>query len=117
MRDACALLGIFMRKHKAYRIRIRGLQHPQQVPGSFYRRFIALGWLIAVGSRMAALRKGVEGWIEDGKLRLQDKEAGASVSIPCSWAWVERAALYSGKGPAIGSFEYERLIQRHHCEW
>jgi hypothetical protein len=101
---------------KPYRIRISGSKQPHTVPASFYKRFVALGWLIAAGSRLADPRHGVAAWLEDGKIRLQDKEAGVSVSIPCSWAWVERAALYDTSGPRVGSAEYERLIQRHHCE-
>jgi hypothetical protein len=101
---------------KPYRVRIKGLQHPQQVPPMFFRRFVALGWIVTTGARFAELRSGVTGWLEDGKLRLQDCKAGMTVSIPCSWAWVERAALYSDRGPKVGTLEYERLIQQHHCE-
>ena len=101
---------------KPYRIRILGSRQPHRISPAIWHRFIALGWLVVVGSRIAQVRKGVMAWLEDGKLRLQDKEAGVSVSIACSWAWVERAALYDTSGPMVGSFEYERLIQRHHCE-
>ncbi len=101
---------------KPYRICIRGLQHPQQVSTRVFRRFIALGWIIALSARMAEPRPGVEAWLEDGRIRLQDRKAGVEVSIPCSWAWVEKAALYNTSGPRVGSREYERDIQRYHCE-
>lgn len=104
------------RNPKPYRIRITGSRKPHAVPAPFYKRFIALGWLVATGSKIAQVRKGVAAWLEDGKIRLQDKEAGISFTIPCSWAWVERAALYDTSGPRVGSKEYEWLIQRHHCE-
>lgn len=101
---------------KPYRLRISGSRQPYEIPAPFFHRFIALGWLITTGSRIAQLRKGIAAWLEDGKIRLHDRESRISVSIPCSWAWVERAALYDTSGPRVGSFEYERLIQRHHCE-
>ena len=104
------------RRNKPYRIRLSSTRRPHAVPARFFYRFIALGWLVAAGVKMAELRKGVSAWVEDGKLRLQDKEAGKSISIPCSWAWVERAALYSQSGPKIGTKEYEWAIQEHHCE-
>ncbi len=103
-------------RSKPFRIRIRGWQDPHRVSPAIFYRFVALGWLVVAGKRLAELRKGVTAWLEDGKLRLQDKEAGVSVSIPCSWAWVERAALYNTSGPRVGSREYERDIQRYHCE-
>ncbi len=101
---------------KPYRVRLSTTRRPCEVPKRFFYRFIALGWLVAAGMKMAEPRDGVTAWLEDGKLRLQDKEAGISFTIPCSWAWVERAALYDTSGPRVGTFEYERLIQRHHCE-
>lgn len=105
-------------RSKPYRIRIPGLRSPHRVPATFWRRFVALGWLVAVtpSSRTAQPRAGVAAWLEDGRIRLQDREAGVGASIPCSWAWVERAALYSQRGPNMGTLEYERAIQRHHCE-
>jgi len=101
---------------KPYRIRVKGLQHPQQVPPGFFRRFVALGWLVVMGARFGEPRKGVEAWLEDGRLRLQDREAGITVSIPSSWRIVERAALYSDRGPRVGSAEYEWAIQKYHCK-
>jgi hypothetical protein len=101
---------------KPFRIRIPGFREPHKISPVVWHRFIALGWLVVAGSRIAQLRNGVTAWLEDGRLRLQDTKAGVSVSIPSSWAWVERAALYSDRGPKVGTLEYERLIQRHHCE-
>lgn len=103
-------------RSKPFRIRIRGFQQPHRVSPAVFYRFVALGWLVVAGQRCAELRRGVTAWLEDGKLRLQDKEAGVTVSIPCSWRWVERAALYNANGPRVGSKEYEWAIQREHCE-
>ena len=105
-----------MRRSKPFRIRLSTTRRPHAVPAAFFYRFIALGWLVAVGVKMAEPRRGVDAWLEDGKIRLLDRVAGVGVSIPCSWSWVERAALYSDRGPTFGTAEYERAIQRYHCE-
>ena len=104
------------RRNKPYRIRLSSTRRPHAVPASVYHRFIALGWLVAAGVKLAEPRQGVLAFVEDGRIRLFDKEAGVSYYVECSWARIEREAIYSDKGYRIGSAEYQRAIQRYHCE-
>ena len=66
--------------------------------------------------KLAELRRGVSAWLEDGRIRLFDKEAGVSYYVECSWARIEREAIYSAKGLRVGTREYEQAVQRYHCE-
>src|SRR5688500_8750030 len=94
---------------KPFRIRIASLPQPHKISPTVWHRFIALGWLVAIGSRLAEPRCGVDAWLEDGNIRLQDRKAGVEVSIPCSWRAVERAWKFKvGTLKAIGKDLNER---------
>jgi hypothetical protein len=89
---------VFMvRRSKPYRIRLSVTRSPHVVSASYYARFMAMGWIVGVGARLAEPRPGVAAWLEDGDLRLQDREAGVTVSIPCSHRAIERAWKFKVK--------------------
>lgn len=82
------------RRSKPYRIRLSLSHRSHAVPASFYARFIALGWLVVIGAKLAEPRRGVQAWVEDGRLRIEDRKAGVGVSIPSSWRAMDRVWLY-----------------------
>lgn len=86
-----------------------------RVPAFWWHFFTARGWLVRLGKRLAELRKGIVAIFEDGQMRLVDRHAGVSVSIPSAWRLVERQAIYDPRGQSLTQAELQREIQRQYC--
>lgn len=99
-----------MPRPKSYHIRLSGaLKH--KLPSLVWHHYISTGCFVAISKRLAVLRAGLRGWIENGELRLFDEMAGVEVSIPSSWGLIERAAIYSDRGGSLQPQQRQREIE------
>lgn len=99
-----------MSRPKSYHIRLNST-FKHKLPSLVWQHYVATGLFVAIGKRLAVLRAGLRGWIENGELRLFDERAGIEVSIASSWGLIERAAIYSERGGSLQPQQRQREIE------
>jgi len=100
-------------KSKHYSIKLPGGRH--RIPAVWWWDYVRRGLFVvsSAGERVARLRDGVDGWLENGYLRLRDTLTQIEVSIPSSWRLVDRAAIYDPR--CLARDQIPREVAAQYC--